>query len=184
MLTVMESVWNRVSSNRLIGKHTWFGCDEFHLLLRDEQTAKYCVEIWKRFRKWGGIPIGITQNVSDFLMSPEVENIFKNTEFCLLLNQAADDRDILMDKFKISESQMEYVTNAEPGCGLVKFGDVILPFTDKFPKDTELYRLMTTKLTDLFPKSESVTDSSFNVGNSSNGNSEIVPLVAQSTNGV
>jgi len=154
MLTVMESVWNRVSANRAIGKNTWFFCDEFHLLLRDEQTAKYSVEIWKRFRKWGGIPVGITQNVSDFLATAEIENIFKNTEFTVLLNQSRDDQEILMQAFSISEQQMQYVTNAEPGSGILKFGEVIIPFTDKFPTDTILYRLMTTKLSDLFPKQE------------------------------
>jgi hypothetical protein len=118
------------------------------------------VDIWKRFRKWGGVPAGITQNVSDFQASPEIENIFKNTAFVLMFNQSRDDQEILMDKFKITEQQMGYVTNADPGSGLVKFGDVVLPFKDNFPTDTTLYRLMTSRLSDLFPDGEKGTISS------------------------
>ena len=176
MLTIMESTWNRVSFNRSIGKNTWFACDEFHLLLRDEQTARYCVAVWKQFRKYGGIAVGVTQNITDFLMSPEIENIFKNSECVILLKQSAGDRDILMEKLQMSETQMQYVTNSKKGSGLIKFGEVILPFTNKFPKDTELYKLMTSKLSDLFP-TDDPSDSFFN------DNSENVSLVTQNSNG-
>ena len=145
MLILQETVWNRVSSNRVEHKKTRYYIDEFHLLLKDEQTAIYSAEIWKRFRKWGGIPTGITQNVKDLLMSSKVENIFENSEFIYMLNQAAGDREILGEKLHLSAEQLKFVENAGQGEGLIRFGNVILPFTDNFPKDTEMYRLMTTK---------------------------------------
>lgn len=145
MLIVQDSVWNAVSKNRAERKSTRYYIDEFHLLLKEEQTAKYSVEIWKRFRKWGGIPTGITQNVKDLLQSQEVENIFDNSDFVIMLNQAAGDREILAEKLHISDQQLEHVTNCGQGAGLLFFGDVILPFKDTFPTDTTMYRLMTTK---------------------------------------
>ena len=123
--------------------------DEFHLLLREEQTAAYSVEIWKRFRKWSGIPTGITQNIKDLLSSREVENIFENSDFVLMLNQAVSDRNILAKQLNISPQQMKYVTHTESGEGLLFYGNVILPFVDHFPKDTKLYKVMTTKLSDM-----------------------------------
>ena len=145
MLIVQDQVWNRVTVNRAEKKSTRYYMDEFHLLLREEQTAAYSVEIWKRFRKWGGIPTAITQNVKDLLASREVENIFENSDFVLMLNQAAGDRAILAKQLNISPQQMSYVTHSEAGEGLLFYGNVILPFVDRFPKDTELYRVMTTK---------------------------------------
>ena len=145
MLIVQDQVWNRVTVNRAEKKSTRYYMDEFHLLLREEETAAYSVEIWKRFRKWGGIPTAITQNVKDLLASREVENIFKNSDFVLMLNQAAGDRTILAKQLNISPQQMSYVTHSEAGEGLLFYGNVILPFVDRFPKDTELYRVMTTK---------------------------------------
>ena len=145
MLIVQDQVWNRVTVNRAEQKSTRYYMDEFHLLLKEEQTAAYSVEIWKRFRKWGGIPTAITQNVKDLLSSREVENIFENSDFVLMLNQAAGDRAILAKQLNISPQQMKYVTHTEAGEGLLFYGNVILPFVDRFPKDTELYRVMTTK---------------------------------------
>ena len=145
MLIVQDQVWNRVTINRSAGKSTRYYIDEFHLLLKEEQTAAYSVEIWKRFRKWGGIPTGITQNVKDLLSSREVENIFENSDFVYMLNQAAGDREILAKQLNISPQQMSYVTHSDAGEGLIFFGNVVLPFVDRFPKDTELYRVMTTK---------------------------------------
>lgn len=144
MLIVQDQVWNRVSANRG-EKSTRYYIDEFHLLLKEAQTAAYSVEIWKRFRKWGGIPTGLTQNVKDLLASKEIENIFDNSDFVIMLNQAAGDREILAQKLGISQAQIGYVKNARQGSGLLFFGDVILPFVDDFPKDTKLYSLMTTK---------------------------------------
>lgn len=144
MLVIQDQVWNKVSLNR--GKKaTRYYIDEFHLLLKDQQTASYSVEIWKRFRKWGGIPTGITQNVKDLLTSMEIENIFDNTDFILMLNQASGDREILARKLKISPYQLNYITNSNAGEGLLFFGNTIVPFIDKFPKNTMLYKLMTTK---------------------------------------
>jgi len=146
MLILMDCVWQRVTLNRTARKKTWFYVDEFHLLLKEPQTAAYSIEIWKRFRKWGGIPTGITQNVKDLLISMEVENIFENSDFVLMLNQAPGDREILAKKLGISTYQISYVSGSGPGEGLMFYGNVIIPFVDKFPKETELYRIMTTKL--------------------------------------
>lgn len=148
MLIVQDTVWNRVSENRNLKKITRYYIDEFHLLLKEEQTAKYSAEIWKRFRKWGGVPTGITQNVKDLLSSQEVENIFDNSDFIYMLNQAAGDRDILAEKLHISKEQMKFVTNSGPGEGLIRYDKVLLPFTDHFPMNTEMYKLMTTKPTE------------------------------------
>ena len=124
------------------------------LLLKEEQTAAYSVEIWKRFRKWGGIPTGITQNVKDLLASREVENIFENSDFILMLNQAAGDRQILAKQLNISPHQLSYVTHSGEGEGLLFFGNVILPFVDRFPQDLELYRIMTTRLSEIAHNNE------------------------------
>ena len=145
MLIVQDQVWNRVTINRAQHKSTRYYMDEFHLLLKEEQTAAYSVEIWKRFRKWGGIPTGITQNVKDLLASREVENIFENSDFVYLLNQASGDRKILSSALNISPSQQNYITNSNAGEGLIFYGSTIVPFKDNFPKDTMLYRIMTTK---------------------------------------
>ena len=124
MLVIQDQVWNRVSQNRDQGKSTWYFVDEFHLLLRGE-VGSWSVEIWKRFRKWG---------------------IFENSDFVYLLNQASGDRKILCERLNISNQQAAHISNAGPGEGLIFFGNVILPFVDDFPKDNELYSIMTTKL--------------------------------------
>lgn len=145
MLIVQDQVWNRVTINRESHKATRYYIDEFHLLLKEEQTAAYSVEIWKRFRKWGGIPTGITQNIKDLLASREIENIFENSDFILMLNQAAGDRQILAKQLNISPHQLSYVTNSGEGEGLLFYGSTIIPFKDKFDKNLRLYSLMTTK---------------------------------------
>ena len=145
MLIVQDQVWNRVTVNREAHKATRYYIDEMHLLLKEEQTAAYTVEIWKRFRKWGGIPTGITQNVKDLLSSREIENIFENSDYIYMLNQASGDRQILARQLNISPHQLSYVTQSGEGEGLIFYGSTILPFTDRFPKDTELYKIMTTK---------------------------------------
>ena len=148
MLIVQDQVWNRVTVNRAERVSTRYYIDEFHLLLKEDQTAAYSVEIWKRFRKWGGIPTGITQNVKDLLSSREVENIFENSDYVYMLNQASGDRQILAKQLNISPHQLSYVTHSGEGEGLLFYGSVILPFVDRFPKDTELYQVMTTKLSE------------------------------------
>ena len=149
MLVVQDQVWGRVTTNRNRGKSTRYYIDEFHLLLKEEQTAAYSVEIWKRFRKWGGIPTGITQNVKDLLRSAEIANILENSDFIYMLNQASEDRSILAKRLNISPHQLSYVTNSGEGEGLLFYGNVILPFIDRFPTDNELYRIMTTKLSEV-----------------------------------
>ena len=146
MLIVQDQVWNRGTINRAQKKSTRYYMDEFHLLLKEPQTAAYSVEIWKRFRKWGGIPTAITQNLKDLLASAEIENIFENSDFILMLNQAPGDREILAKKLGISARQLSYVKQSGAGEGLLLYGDTILPFMDRFPQNTELYRLMTTRL--------------------------------------
>ena len=159
MLIVQDQVWGRVTANRAQNeafrepgsapKSTWFYQDEFHLMLKEEQTAAYSVEIWKRFRKWAGIPTGITQNVKDLLSSREVENIFENSDFVYMLNQASGDRAILAKQLGISPHQLSYVTHSGEGEGLLFYGNVILPFIDHFPRNSELYRVMTTKVSEV-----------------------------------
>ena len=150
MLIVQDQVWGRVTANRSVGKATRYYVDEFHLLLKEEQTASYSVEIWKRFRKWGGIPTGITQNVKDLLSSREVANIFENSDFIYMLNQAGGDREILAKQLNISPHQLSYVTHSGEGEGLLFYGSMILPFVDQFPRDTKLYKIMTTKPNEKF----------------------------------
>ncbi|MEE0708616.1 MAG: PrgI family protein [Gemmiger sp.] len=149
MLIVQDQIWGRVTQNRSQGKETWFVCDEFHLLLREEQTAAYSAEIWKRFRKWGGIPTGATQNVKDLLSSPEIENILENSDFIVLLNQAAGDRKILAERLNLSAEQQKYIDNAEPGEGLLIYENIVLPFRNPIPKNTQLYKIMTTRLSEV-----------------------------------
>jgi hypothetical protein len=145
MLILQDQVWGRVTANRALKKTTWFYQDEFHLLLKDEQTAAYSVEIWKRFRKWGGIPSALTQNVKDLLASREIENIFENSDFILMLNQAQGDRQILAKQLGISPHQLSYVTHSNAGEGLLFYGNVIIPFVDHYPVDSETYKIMTSK---------------------------------------
>jgi len=149
MLTVQNNIWQRTIVNRYAGKTTRIYLDEFHLLLKEPQTAAYTAEIYKRFRKWNGIPTSLTQNVKDLLESPEIENILENSDFILMLNQAASDRNILAQRLGISPQELGHITNSDAGEGLLFFGDKIIPFVDKFPTDTKLYQVMTTKPADL-----------------------------------
>ena len=145
MFVLQDHVWNKVTVNRNNNKKTWYYMDEFHKLLAEEQTSNYSVEFWKRFRKWGGIPTGITQNVKDLLASPKIETIIENSDFIYLLNQSSGDRKILQDKLEISDYQANYITNSSEGEGLLVYSGTILPFKDKFPKNNSLCPVMTTK---------------------------------------
>ena len=145
MLIVQDQTWNRVTINRAEKKSTRYYMDEFHLLLKEEQTAAYSVEIWKRFVNGAVSPQPLRRTSNNLLASREVENIFENSDFVLMLNQAQGDRTILAKQLNISPQQMKYVTHTEAGEGLIFYGNVVLPFVDRFPKDTELYRVMTTK---------------------------------------
>ena len=148
MLIIQDQVWNRVTENRAAKKATRYYMDEFHLLFKEPQTAAYSGEIYKRFRKWGGIPTGITQNAKELLESVEISNILENSDFLLLLNQAAGDREILAKQLNISPNQLKYVTQSEAGQGLIFFGNIILPFIDKFPQNSMLYKIMSTRLSE------------------------------------
>jgi len=144
-----ELTWAVVDENFKRGISTWCYYDEFHILLRDTLTASYFVAIWKMLRKRGCVPSALTQNVKDLLASREIENIFENSEFMVMLSQAAGDRDILARQLGISTHQLSYVTHSGSGEGLLFYGDTTIPFVDRFPKDTEIYRLLTTRPEDL-----------------------------------
>ncbi len=145
MLIVQDAVWNRVSKNRERKVSTRYYCDEFHLLLKEKQTADYSIEMWKRFRKWGGIPTGLTQNVTDFLKSPDIEGIIGNSDFIYLMNAGKEDREILRKAYNLSEGQIQHITNAEPGCGLIIFDNYVIPFIDRYPTNTKTFKIMDTK---------------------------------------
>ena len=145
----LDNIWNKMIDNYQKGKRTWLYCDEFHLLLQTENSAKYTQQIWKRARKWNGIPTGITQQIEDMLRSPEGRTIISNSDFLLLLNQDPFSRMQLQQMLNISNTELDYITNVGPGQGLIYNGKDIVPFIDDFPKDTELYRIMTTKPDDI-----------------------------------
>lgn len=144
----MNDVWNKIVDNRKSGKWTWFYIDEFHLLLSNTSTAEFLKSIWKRARKWQGVPTGITQNVEDLLLSPASRAIINNSSFVYMLNQSAMDRGMLADLLHLSANDMEYVTNVEPGHGIIYTGKQAIPFVDEFPKDTQLYHVMSTRAKD------------------------------------
>ena len=135
----IDNIWNKMISNKKLGKRTWFYIDEFYLMTQTESSAKFLQQIWKRARKWGGIPTGITQNVEDLLASNEARAIIQNSDFVLMLNQAPMDRRQLCDMLNISPTQETYITNSGPGQGLLYTGSTVVPFVDKFPTDTQLY---------------------------------------------
>ena len=143
---IMNELTNsQVSFNFAHGIATWCYYDEFHILLQDELTARYFVTIWKMLRKKGCVPSALTQNVKDLLTSRQVENIFENSDFLMMLSQAQGDRQILAKQLGISPHQLSYVTHSNAGEGLLFFGNVTLPFVDHFPQNTELYAIMTTR---------------------------------------
>ena len=145
MLIIQESIWDRVAQNRERDIYTWVDIDEFHLLLREPLTARYSVEIWKRFRKWGGVPTGITQNIKDLFRSPEIQNILDTTNFIAMLNQSGDDARLLAEHLDLSEEEEGYIKSGEPGKGLLWVEGIKIPFEDDFPKNTICYKVMTTK---------------------------------------
>lgn len=145
MLIIQDTIWSRVSANREKGRWTWVDIDEFHLLLRSPITAAYSVDIWKRFRKWGGIPTGITQNIKDLFRSPEIQNILDTTNFIVMLNQAGDDARLLAEHLDLSEDEVSYLKTGEPGKGLLWVEQSKVPFEDEFPHNTLCYKVMTTK---------------------------------------
>ena len=151
MLIVLDYVWNRITENRAKGKRTWIYTDEIYLLFANEYSANFLFELYKRARKWGGIPTGITQNVEDLLKSETARSMLSNTDFVMMLNQATSDRIQLAKLLNISDNLLGYVTSSESGHGLICCGGSIIPFKDKFPHN-ELYDLMTTKLEEVQKK--------------------------------
>lgn len=145
----MNDLWTRIMENRRTkDKFTYCYIDEFHLLLSNPSTAEFLKSIWKRARKWHGAPCGITQNCEELLSSPDARAIINNTSFIRMLNLAPADRDILGSILSLTENDLEYVTNVDPGHGLIYTGKRTIPFVDEFPKDTQLYKIMSTKPTE------------------------------------
>lgn len=146
MLVVLDSILNRITQNRAKGRNTYIFIDEIYLLLRNEYSANFLYTLWKRVRKYGAYLIGITQNVEDMLQNNTARAMMANSELIIMLNQASTDRAELAKLLNISDLQLSYITNVGAGEGLLKIGSSLIPFSNKFPKDTELYKLMTTKL--------------------------------------
>ena len=146
MLTVLDSILNRITLNKELGRETYIFIDEIYLLFQHEYSANFLFTLWKRVRKYGAFCTGITQNVDDLLQSHTARTMLSNSEFVIMLNQGSTDRDDLANLLQISDDQMKHITNVDAGHGLVKLGSALVPFERKFPKDTELYKLMTTKI--------------------------------------
>ena len=145
MLVVMDSILNRITQNRAKGKATFIFIDEIYLLFQHEYSANFLFTLWKRVRKYGAFATGITQNVDDLLQSHTARTMLANSEFIVMLNQASTDREELARLLNISDLQLSYITNVDAGHGLIKVGSSLVPFANKFPKNTKLYKLMTTK---------------------------------------
>lgn len=145
MLVVLDSILNRITANRAKGKNTFIIIDEIYLLFQHEYSANFLFTLWKRVRKYGAFCTGVTQNVDDLLQSHTARTMLANSEFVIMLNQASTDRIKLAELLNISDTQLSYITNVEAGRGLMKVGSALVPFVNKFPKNTKLYALMTTK---------------------------------------
>ena len=144
MLVTLDAIYNRVIQNRKKGRRTWIFCDEFYILFRYEYSANFFYKLWKRIRKYNGLVTGLTQNVDELLRSDTARLMLANSEFLVMLNQSATDRAELAKLLNISDNQLGYVTNVPAGCGLIRCAGNIVPFTNSFPKDTKLYKLMST----------------------------------------
>ena len=145
MLVILDSILNRITANRMKGRETFIFIDEIYLLFMHEYSAQFLFKLWKRVRKYGAYCTGITQNVDDLLQSHTARTMLSNSEFIVMLNQAATDRVELAKLLNISDLQLSYITNVDAGHGLIKVGSSLVPFANKFPKNTKLYQLMTTK---------------------------------------
>lgn len=154
MLVVLDNVMNRISQNREDGKKTFIFIDEIYLLFHHQYSFKFLSRLWKRVRKYGGNCTGLTQNVEDVLQTQEARSLIANSELLVMLNQSATDRPILADMLHIPETQLSYITGAEPGHGLLKVGSALIPFANDFPEDTKLYQLMTTKQDEVFEQKQ------------------------------
>lgn len=164
MLVVLDQIWNRVIRNRAIGKRTWIYIDEMQLLLTNEYAAQYFFDIWSRARKWGGVPTGITQNTETLLLSDLARRMLSNSDFIQMFNQSQPDRVELAGLLNMSNKQLSYITGAQQGCGLLFAGKSVIPFADSFPRDTKLYKMMTTKIEELVPVEGDATNGQENTG--------------------
>ena len=149
MLVILDNILNRISRNRKKGKRTYIFIDEIYLLFKYEYTSRFIYELWKRIRKYGGCATGITQNIEELLSNEKARLMLGNSELIILLNQSPTDRKELAELLKLSETEENYITNIGIGEGLIKVKNSIIPFKNKFPKDTKLYKLMTTKLSEI-----------------------------------
>lgn len=154
LLVITDAMLNRVTDNWRKGIRTHVFIDEFHVVFENEYSASFFNSAWRQFRKRDGFPTGITQNVEYLLDSVMASTMLSNSEFVVMLNQASQDRAKLAKMLNISDEQMSYITNADAGCGLIKYGSSLVPFVNRFPTDTRLYQLMTTKPTDRRTKIE------------------------------
>ena len=145
LLVITDALINRVSENYRKGKRTHIFIDEIHVLFENEYSATFFNSAWRQFRKRNAYPTAITQNVEYLLSSVEASTMLSNSEFIVMLNQASSDRKRLAQLLNISDEQMSYITNSEAGCGLIRYGSSLVPFINRFPKNTRLYKLMTTK---------------------------------------
>ena len=141
----LDNIWNKMIENRAKGKRTWIYIDEFYLLMQKPSSASYIAQIWKRARKWNGVPTAITQNIEDLLKSEDARTILNNCSFMILLGQSPMNQIELSKMFNISKDEQKYISAAKPGMGLIRIKDDIIPMDDSFPKDTKLYKIMTTK---------------------------------------
>ena len=148
LLVITDAMINRVNSNWKKGKRTHVFIDEIHVIFENEESATFFASAWRQFRKRDAYPTGITQNVKYLLSSQQGTSMLSNSEFIVMLNQSPNDREDLAELLKISEEQMSYITNAQSGCGLIKYGASLVPFINKMPKDMYLYKLNSTKPSD------------------------------------
>jgi type IV secretory pathway VirB4 component len=141
----LDNIWNKMIQNFSQNKRTWIYIDEFYLLMNKESSSNYIAEIWKRARKWRGVPCAITQNVEDMMSNPDARTVINNCSMVMLLGQSPMNRQVLSGIFNISPSEQKYISSAKPGMGLLRIGETMIPMDDSFPKDTTLYKIMTTK---------------------------------------
>ena len=160
LLVITDAMLNRVTENWKQGRRTHIFLDEFHVVFENEYSGAFFNSAWRRFRKRNAFPTAITQNVEYLLDSVLASTMISNSEYIVMLNQAEPDREKLAKLLNISTEQMGYITNADAGCGLVKYGSSLVPFINKFPTNTRLYKLMTTKLSDM---SDNLVNSTSNI---------------------
>lgn len=154
LLVITDAMLNRVAENWKKGVRTHIIIDEFHVVFENEHSANFFASAWRRFRKRNAYPTAITQNVEFLLDSIQARTMLSNSEFVVMLNQASGDQQKLAQLFNISQEQMNYITNAEAGCGLIRYGSTLVPFENRFPKNTDLYKLMTTRPGDLYEQNK------------------------------